>query len=120
MPALAAADVLELFSVRAGTWVRLRAVRLVTAEGAAGTIGLGDGATASGYRTAFDLNGTPGWFDNAAALTEGTPNSFTGFSGGKLYTAADTVDALINTAAINVAVVDLVWELQDFTNADVA
>jgi large exoprotein involved in heme utilization and adhesion len=66
---------------------------VITAEGgtAAGT--LGDGADVDGYIAAVNLNSAAGTKAiNALALTEGTPNTVAGYSGGKFYTAADTID----------------------------
>ena len=91
-PALAAAVVAAL-AIPAGTLVQRVGYTVITPEGgtAAGT--LGDGADVDGYIAAVNLNSAAGTKAiSALALTEGAPNTVTGYSNGKFYTAADTID----------------------------
>ena len=116
--ALAAADVLEIMKVGAGFWVNLVGYKLITAEGATATMDVGDGAAATGFASNINLNGTPGWTEVTLALTEGTPNTITGYSDGKLYTAADTVDVVIDHNDVGVAVIDLVFAVRNYNYPD--
>ena len=101
-----AADVLQIFKVGANTWVDRVAVIVHTAQGSAGNIDVGDGSDVDGYIVDRDVNAT-GATVSTLALTEGTPNTVTGYSGGKFYTAADTIDAIpsINLTAAKITFV---------------
>jgi hypothetical protein len=107
--ALASGDVLEVIPVPAKSLVMRVGYDVTTAEGATATFDLGDGSDADGYLNDVDLN-TVASGVMALALTEGTPNTITGYSNGKYYSAADTIDITLNNNAINVAVVRL-WAL---------
>lgn len=99
--AFAAADVLQLFEVPAGVWVPAVFAEVLTAEGETATFDVGDGTDVDGFIDGQDANAT-GW---GTVITTG-PLATTAFSvavgGGKLYTATDTIDLLLNTAAFNV------------------
>jgi hypothetical protein len=101
---LAAADVAQVLNIPAGFHVLKAGHKVITAEGgtAAGT--LGDGAAAGGYVSASNLNSVATQV-SALALTEGVPNTVTGYSNGKFYAAADTID-YVATNALDAAVVD--------------
>ncbi len=107
--ALASGDVLEVIPVPAKSLVMRVGYDVTTAEGATATFDLGDGSDADGYLNDVDLN-TVASGVMALALTEGTPNTISGYSNGKYYSAADTIDITLNNNAINVAVVRL-WAL---------
>jgi hypothetical protein len=107
--ALASGDVLEVIPVPAKSLVMRVGYDVTTAEGATATFDLGDGSDADGFLNDVDLNAV-GSGVMALALTEGTPNTITGYSNGKYYSAADTIDVTLNNNAINVAVVR-VWAL---------
>lgn len=107
--ALASGDVLEVIPVPAKTLVMRVGYDVTTAEGATATFDLGDGSDADGFLNDVDLNAV-GSGVMALALTEGTPNTITGYSNGKYYSAADTIDVTLNNNAINVAVVRI-WAL---------
>lgn len=81
----------NVINVPAGTLVLTAGAEVLRAEGgtAAGTLGDGDGAT--GFLATLDANAT-GLKHRGLTLTEATPNTVTGYSAGKLYTAADTID----------------------------
>lgn len=88
-----ATTVVPVLDVPAGTLIQRAGYTVITAEGgtAAGT--LGDGVDPDGYIAAVNLNAAAGTQAiSALALTEGTPNTVTGYTAGKFYTAADTID----------------------------
>lgn len=92
--AIAAADVLKVIPIEAGTTVMGAGVRVLKAEGAAATIDLGDSAGAAQFLNDFDINAlTPGL---AAATTA------------KTYEADSYVQVLVNSATVDVAQI-LVW-----------
>jgi len=107
--ALASGDVLEVIPVPAKSLVMRVGYDVTTAEGATATFDLGDGSDADGYLNDVDLNSVASGV-MALALTEGAPNTISGYSNGKYYSAADTIDITLNNNAINVAVVRL-WAL---------
>lgn len=115
--ALAATDVLEVLPVPAGTFVLSVGYDVTTAEGAAATIDVGDGADPNGYLDAVDLNST-GSGAMALALTEAAPNTVTGYSAGKYYAADDTIDISLDQNGIDTAVVRL-WAVFIDTNGSV-
>lgn len=104
------ADVGQILPVKAGTHVRYLGTQVVQAEGAALTIDIGDGVTPNGYVAGVNLN-SAGFVAGTLALTEGTPNTITGFTNGKLYTVDDTVDVVVNNASADVAVADVYFQL---------
>lgn len=79
-----------LFAVRAGERVVFASARCLTAAAASTdtTMTLGDGASAAGYIAAIDLEATA-----AGTLVNGQ-GALLNQSGGKLYTADDTVDVV--------------------------
>jgi len=104
--ALAATDVLEVLPVPAGTHVLSVGYEVTTAEGAVATMDVGDGADPNGYLDAVNLN-SAGSGVMTLALTEGAPNTVTGYSAGKYYAAADTIDISLDHNSIDTAVVRL-------------
>ena len=109
LTALGSGDVYEILELPAKTLVLRVGYDVTTAEGATATVHIGDGATASGFVSGANLNSV-GSGASALALTEGAPNTITGYSGGKYYSAADTIDLTLNHASIDAAVVR-VWAL---------
>lgn len=105
---LANGDVAQVIDIPAGSLVRSVMVEVSTAEGGAATIDVGDGSDANGFLAAVDVNAT-GDTAMALALTEGAPNTVTGYSAGKYYAAADTIDvtagAALDTAVFTVRVI---------------
>lgn len=99
--ALAAADVLEVISLNAFTYVLAVFARVLTAEGAACTIDVGDGVAANAFLDDFNLNAVG--MGGSLVTTAGS----VAVGGGRLYTAADTIDVLLNNNATDVAVVHL-------------
>jgi len=101
--ALGAADVMELFGVRAGIWVPAAFVQVTKAEGAAATGQLGDGTDPDGFIATATLNlNTAGWSSSLITTAYSLATA-----GGKLYTADDTVDLTLDSASIDVAVAQL-------------
>lgn len=107
--ALASGDVVEIMPVPAKTLVLRVGYDVTTAEGATATFDLGDGSDTDGYLNDISLNSVASGA-MALALTEGTPNTVAGYSNGKYYSAADTIDMLLNNDGINAAKVR-VWAL---------
>lgn len=99
--AIAAADVLNAVGVKAGTWVPMVALQVVTAEGAAATADVGDGSTAAGFISNADLN-VVGWTSSLITTTYSLATA-----GGKLYTADDTIDLVIDSNNVDAAVFHL-------------
>jgi hypothetical protein len=108
--ALAASDVLEVIPVPAGTIVSNVGMEVTTAAGVTSTIAIGDGSAAAGYLAATSANST-GWSGGVPVLSSGAfaPT----LSGGKLYSAADTIDITIGTAVPTAAVVRVFATLTD-------
>lgn len=102
--ALAASDVLEVIPIPAGTIVSNVGMEVTTAAGVTSTLSIGDGTAAAGYLAATSVNSVA-WSGGVPIVT-GTPGAFSPtLSGGKLYSAADTIDVTIGTAVPAAAVV---------------
>lgn len=97
------AAVVPVLDIPAGTYVLFAGAEVIEAEGgtAAGTLGDGDGAT--GYLATLNANST-GYYTRGLTLTEGAPNTVTGYSAGKFYAAADTIDH-VTTNGLDAAVI---------------
>ena len=96
--ALTSGDVLEVIQLPAKTYVLAVGLDVTTAEGGTLTIDIGDGSAVDGYLDGVDAN-TVASYASALALTEGAPNTVTGYSAGKYYAAADTIDVKTVNAA---------------------
>ncbi len=94
----AGTDVLQLIDIPAKTLVLTVVSDVVTAEGGTLTYDVGDGSDPDGFIDGANGNSV-GTTASSLALTEGAPNTITGYSGGKFYAAADTLDMVINNAA---------------------
>lgn len=92
---LTAADVVECINVPKNTRVLAVAIETLTVGGATCTCTVGDADDADGYITSHNLNSAAAFSCSTLALTEATPNTVTGYSGGKTYTAADTIDVVM-------------------------
>ena len=90
LTALAAADILEVIKIPAKTLVTHVALEVTTAEGGTLTVDVGDGDNPDGYLDGVNANAT------AAYLTVAGTDAF---EAGKFYTAADTIDIVLNNAA---------------------
>lgn len=88
---LAAADVATVLNIPANTFVHRVMYKVETAD-ATQTINVGDGSDVDGFLAAVDVGTAGNSGATALALTEGTPNTVTGYTSGKFYSAADTID----------------------------
>ena len=88
---LAAADVAAVLNIPANTLVHQLMYKVMTAD-ASQTLNVGDGADVDGFLAAVDVGTLGNSGATVVALTEGTPNTVTGYSLGKFYAAADTID----------------------------
>ena len=108
--ALAASDVMEIIPIPAGTIVSNVGMVVTTAAGVTSTISIGDGSAAAGYLAATSAN--------SAATSGGVPVLASGafaptLSGGKVYSAADTIDITLGTAVPAAAVVRIFAKFTD-------
>lgn len=95
-------DVLGVIKVPAGCRVLYVAQDVKRPEGATLTFNVGDGVTAAGYLSAANGNAAADTITcSGLALTEGTPNTITGYSNGKFYPTADTIDVVLGNNAAN-------------------
>lgn len=94
----ASGDVIQALNVYPGWFVQAVLVDVIKAEGGTLTANVGDGALATGFMTGVNLNAL-GMTKSNLTLTEAAPNTVTGYTGGKLYTAADTIDLVLSAAA---------------------
>ena len=90
-------EVVEAIPIEANTMVLGVRAEVLVVEGAARNFGIGDGSGTSSYITTQSANSLAE-FRSALALTEGAPNTVTGYTAGKYYAAADTIDVLAVTA----------------------
>lgn len=91
-----AADVIQALSIPAHTLVMRVGYEVLVAD-ATQTMTVGDGSDTDGFIVAADVGTLGNSGMSALALTEGAPNTITGYSGGKYYSAADTIDILVPT-----------------------
>lgn len=96
--ALAQNEVAELINIPANTFVQKVFYKITTGEGAARNFELGDATDTDGYLVSTSAQNAGGWVACGLVLTEAAPNTVTGYTGGKLYTAADTLDLKAVTA----------------------
>lgn len=93
-----AGDTAQMLDIYAGWFVEKVFIEVETAEGGTLTIDVGDGSDTDGFLDGTDGN-VAAQSISTLALTEAAPNTVTGYSNGKLYTADDTIDILFNDAA---------------------
>ena len=91
-------DTLQLINIPADTVVDAVSCIKHTVEGGTLTIDVGDGSDTDGWLDGANLNSAT-TERTALALAEAAPNTIVGYTSGKLYTAADTIDALFNNTA---------------------
>lgn len=89
---LAQNDIAQLIDIPGKSWVDLVWWEVLTVEGAARNFALGDGDDDDGYETTTTGNSLASGVSGPVALTEGTPNTVTAYTGGKYYATADTLD----------------------------
>jgi len=71
---------------------------VTTAEGGTLTIDVGDGGDPDGFLDGVNAN-TAASYSTSLVLAEAAPNTVTGYSNGKYYAAADTIDVKTVNAA---------------------
>lgn len=99
---VATGDVVQALAIGAKTLVMGVYTEVVTASNKVSTATVGDGAAAAAWDASIDLAATAGTMTGpSAALSEGTPNTYADANapGGKLYSAADTVDLTCTVTA---------------------
>ena len=101
-----ASDILQLINVEEGKKIVDAAIEVNTAEGAALTATLGDETDTNGYLVDVDFD-TATWYDNDGTYGGAYINASATGLVGKLYSSADTVDILFNTAGADAAVFDV-------------
>lgn len=94
---LAQNDVAQLIHIPAKTLVLRVFWAVETVEGGARNFSLGDGGDTDGFVVSTTAN-TLASGVSGLVLTEGAPNTITGYSNGKYYSAADTLDLLAVTS----------------------
>jgi hypothetical protein len=98
-------DVAQVLNIPAGCLVLAAGWEIVKAEGGAAAGTYGDGADVDGYHGTFNGNATAGTVVvSTLALAEAAPNTVSGYTAGKLYATADTID-LVTTNALDAAIV---------------
>lgn len=97
----ASGDVIQALNTYPGWFVQAVLVDVLVAEGGTATATVGDGVLATGFIPSVNLNAV-GMTKSNLTLTEAAPNTVTGYTAGKLYTVADTID-LVLTAAMDAA-----------------
>jgi len=110
LTALAAADILEVLPIPAGSIVSNVGMVVSTIAGVTSTLSIGDGSSQVGYLAATSLQ--------TAATSGGVPVLAAGafaptLSGGKVYAAADTIDVTLGTAVPAAAVVRVFATITD-------
>jgi len=96
--AIGGGDVLEVMPIPAKTYVMQVGLDVTTAEGGTCTIDVGDASDPDGFLDGVNAN-TAASYATSLALAEGTPNTIVGYSNGKYYAAADTIDIKTVNAA---------------------
>lgn len=86
----AANDVLQMLSIPAGTKVIELTVDVEVVEDG-GTFDVGDGADIDGYHDGVDATAL-GITSLTLVMVEAAPNTILGYTNGKEYTTADTID----------------------------
>ncbi len=106
--AIGANDILEVMPIPAKTYVMQVGLDVTTAEGGTCTVDVGDAADPDGFLDGVNAN-TAASYATALALAEASPNTVVGYSNGKYYAAADTID--IKTVNAADAAVMRLWAL---------
>lgn len=94
---MTAADTMAVITIPEGTYV-LNVGYEVLAADASQTLNIGDGTDPDGWIAAADVGTLGNTGISTLALTEGTPNTVTRYTGGKYYSAADTLDLEVPSA----------------------
>ena len=85
-------QLVQLFHVPAGTIVLAVGYRVETLEGGTLTFDIGDADNADDYIDGANGNNSSAYYGwSLLTLTEGTPNTVTGYTAGKLYESAGVI-----------------------------
>jgi hypothetical protein len=106
--AIGANDILEVMPIPAKTYVMQVGLDVTTAEGGTCTVDVGDATDPDGFLDGVNAN-TAASYATALTLAEASPNTVVGYSNGKYYAAADTID--IKTVNAADAAVMRLWAL---------
>jgi hypothetical protein len=98
LTALGANDVLTALKIPAKTMVLEVGLDVTTAEGGTLTVDVGDGGDVDGFLDGVNAN-TAASYTTSLVLAEAAPNTVLGYSNGKYYSAADTIDIKTINAA---------------------
>lgn len=91
---ITAADVIQLIPVQEGMLITRVSAMIVVAEGAnALGFDLGDGSAVNGFDDAVSLNATAGTITRSLEATDA-------YGIGRYYTAADTIDMVVNDSTV--------------------
>lgn len=101
-------DVLQVLTVPAGVFVENVGYSVETVEDNTLTFDVGDGSDTDGYIDGADGE-TLGYGISAFAVQAATNATVVGYTSGKLYTAADTIDVLLNNDADTGKIVIKAW-----------
>lgn len=110
--ALAANDTLQVLRIPAKTLVVAVGIDVTTADGTASTVDLGEvGGDVDGWIDGHNCNTVGSACSMNSTLVEGAPNTYgPALGGGKYYSAADTIDMTMLTAAQDASVMR-VWAI---------
>lgn len=97
-------ETVDVFNVHPGWFVQGLCVEVETAEGGTATVDVGDSVDPDGFLGGTNINAL-GFNVTTLVLAAGTPNTVSGYTGGRLYTAADTIELLANNALDGAVVV---------------
>ena len=98
LTALAGGDILTALHIPAKTMVLAVGLDVTTVEGGTLTIDVGDGGDPDGFLDVVNGNAAAS-YSTSLVLAEAAPNTVTGYSNGKYYSAADTIDVKTVNAA---------------------
>lgn len=109
---MAATEVARMIHIPAGSFVHHVRWEVTTVEGATLTFDVGDDSDTDGYVVSANANALGSGMSTFAGTLGGTgaaadPVVITGYSAGKYYAAADTIDIVTDHSAANVAVIKL-------------
>lgn len=108
----ASADVIQFYNVGEGTFITRVSCMIVVAEGGAANIDIGDGDAVNGFDDAVDINA-------AAKVITRSLEATDAYGIGKYYSAADTLDIVVNSASVDTAKILIIVEGNYVSNATV-
>lgn len=109
---VSAADIVKLFTVKAGLLVHNVFSKIVTIEDSTATGNIGDTSADNGFDDAINLESAVGTFTQGLVGTDAYV-----IGSGKLYSAAETID-FVPDHDLDTAVVDFYLHATDLTEVD--